>query len=575
MSMDLSHVEQLEQAWGDPQRASSPINFEQTLHDDSRQMFPQRAADVLREKQFSSYYVPTRLGGRFERVDELLFALRVLSRRDLTLAIGHAVTMLGAIPVWVGGSPTQQAQCADLVLADRPLAFALTEREHGSDLLASDTQLSTLTEPMTASGEKWLINNATRGAAICVYLQVQNRKGARGSAIVFLCKDKLPADSWQPTPKIATVGIRGADISGFRLTDVPICDGDIVGGVGQGLDLVWRGLQVTRTLCSGLSLGAADTGLRLVACELLQRRGAAPTPRERSGLAMMTEQVLLAEAVALCATRLAHVMPHELGLASSVTKYYAPTRVEAAFRKARQLMGLRAVHLEGRHRVFEKLARDQALVSLFEGSTVVSLQMVATQLRAIARRAHGERKAAEPFARALFDLEVPLPPLAVEGLTTQIRADESVCRFVLHELPTMLPDDSCRIAMIRVLAMGTERLEKLYRAVLAIEGDWAMQDPRWFALGREYCGLFAFSALAALWHFNRHRPHDVDHPLFAGPDGPASALERLLNADTEMPPADVNHYLGWIGERISKQQAMSMIPMASPWAPEWPGMDQV
>lgn len=317
--MFTTHIDQLEHCLGAPTKEGSRISFARSLDYDSAEAFPDDAARALRELRYCEYYVPTALGGRFSRVDELLYALRAVSRRDLTLAIGHAVTMLGAIPVWVGGTPQQRTACASIVLADKPMSFALTESAHGSDLLASECRLSERPDGLELNGEKWLINNATRGAALCVYAHHDGHKGARGSTIVFVNKSELPLGAWESTPKIPTVGIRGADISGIRFTQARLDKHQVIGRIGQGLELVWRSLQITRTLCSGLSLGAADTGLRLTALNA-RKASMSAQPRAMQTLASMCETMLGAEAVALCTTRLAHVAPQELSLASTMTR---------------------------------------------------------------------------------------------------------------------------------------------------------------------------------------------------------------------------------------------------------------
>ncbi|MEE3918904.1 hypothetical protein V2I01_12200 [Micromonospora sp. BRA006-A] len=67
----------------------------------------------------------------------------MVARRDLTTAIGHGKTFLGAASVWAR-SPRDEADLAQAralagtVLAGVPVCWALTEPGHGSDLLGGE-----------------------------------------------------------------------------------------------------------------------------------------------------------------------------------------------------------------------------------------------------------------------------------------------------------------------------------------------------------------------------------------------------------------------------------------------------
>src|SRR5436309_2431459 len=81
---------------------------------------------------------------------------------------------------------------------------------------------------------------------------------------------QLPAE-------VRTHGIRGADISGIGFAAAAVPAGALVGDVGRGLYVVLKSLQLTRTVCTVLSLGAADHALRIAA--QFTRGHARSTPR--------------------------------------------------------------------------------------------------------------------------------------------------------------------------------------------------------------------------------------------------------------------------------------------------------
>ncbi|WP_178880212.1 acyl-CoA dehydrogenase family protein, partial [Streptomyces acidiscabies] len=222
---------------------------------DEREEFPARAMRVLDEAGLAAHYVLA--DGELPETVQLL---RAVARRDLTVAIAHGKTFLGSVPVWVAGTREQQDALAVRVRAGDPVCWGLTERGHGADLLAGELRAIAHDGGWRLDGEKWLINNATRSALACVLARTDPEGGARGFSLFLVDKARLTEGSWRDLPKVRTHGIRGADISGFVLDGA---EGTLVGEVGGGLPAVLTSLQLTRTACAALSLGAADHALGL------------------------------------------------------------------------------------------------------------------------------------------------------------------------------------------------------------------------------------------------------------------------------------------------------------------------
>src|SRR6185295_12555479 len=145
---------------------------------------------------------------------------------------------------------------ADIIKAGKQLAFALTEKAHGSDVLASDCQAVKVENGYLLSGEKWLINNGTRAAALTVFARTSPRQ-SQGEFSVFLVRKTILDDSsYSHMRKIRTHGIRGADISGIHFHEALIPGEALIGSKGGGLETALKGLMITRTLCAGFSIGA-------------------------------------------------------------------------------------------------------------------------------------------------------------------------------------------------------------------------------------------------------------------------------------------------------------------------------
>ena len=129
-----------------PDAPEGRFTHTQVSHYDRSSAFPQAIIDEMQAWQVSHWYVPAKLGGKLASFDELYMLIRLLARRDLSATIGHAKTFLGAVSVWCAGSELQQAQMADLVKSGEAISLALTERQHGSDISASDFNASKIND---------------------------------------------------------------------------------------------------------------------------------------------------------------------------------------------------------------------------------------------------------------------------------------------------------------------------------------------------------------------------------------------------------------------------------------------
>jgi alkylation response protein AidB-like acyl-CoA dehydrogenase len=417
--------EALEEHLGSPE----PLRAE-TARLDEDEAFPAGTVAALTSFGLHRYYVPAEYGGLLRDYESAAALVRAVAGRDLTAAIAHGKTFLGSVCVWVAGDERQARRLASDVSKGMAVAWGLTERAHGSDLLGGELTATPSTDGtggVRLDGEKWLINNATRGELLCVLARSDPAGGPRGFSLYLADKKRIDPTSFQPLPKVRTIGIRGADISGFRLDGLVVdADDDRVGPAGHGLEIVLKALQLTRTLCPALSLGAGDHALRVAVGfaerRMLYGRRLAELPDAARTLAECYADHLLGEALAVVATRGIQALPGEMSVLSAAVKYLIPVRTEDLIARLRRLLGARAwlcdvagTDTEGGDIVpgagdFQKLERDHRIVSLFDGSTVVNLNSLISQFPALIRASRKPRDPAPGF-RAAVDLSRDLPAL--------------------------------------------------------------------------------------------------------------------------------------------------------------------
>jgi len=562
-----ARAEELEAFLGDPSRPESLAPFGQTVALDEQEQFPDATFEALGRFGFQHHYIPKALGGRLGALEEMLALARVLSRRDLTLAVGHGKTYLGLVPVWSAGTETQKQRIAALAASNAPISLALTERAHGSDLLATEVKAEALAEGYLLSGEKWLINNATRSRAVVVLARTHPRPGPRSLSLVLVEKDRVAPSSFQHLPKIRTHGIRGADISGVSFQGLELPADALLGAPGTGLETVLRVIQLTRLMCSGFSLGAGDTALRCTLDFARDRKlygaTALAIPHVRRVLVDAFADLLLADAAAIVGARLAHVAPEQLSVGAAVVKYFVPTTVEALIHDTSVVLGaryyLRDEHWSG---IFQKLSRDAAVVSLFDGSTAVNLQALGLQLRHLSE-GMSEDRPRDVREEALFRLDASLPALQPERLALSASGQDLVVQSLRGVSARIEALDGVAAETRTALARQASRLfhealshKESVSALEAQEGLQVGRSPGLFELSRRYCAIHAAAATLGLWLHNR----EALAPEVRAGDWLVLCLDRVLPGVAAPSSAQLDAALRHLSRLSAEERLFSLVP---------------
>lgn len=530
-----SAAEALEQRLGDPFAPGNVFSFGNAVALDEREEYPEQACQILDELKVHDYYIPSQLGGRLKSFEEFIAVLRVIARRDLTVAIAHGKTYLGAVATWVGGSDEQRRRLVEIIEGGSQVALALTERSHGSDLLASEVTAASVAGGYELSGEKWLINNATRGRALTVFAKTGNSPDPRGFSLFLV--EKNDSSTYKTLPKIKTHGIRGADISGISFDRLLVPEDAVIGPIGAGLEIMLKAFQLTRTVITGLSLGAADSALRLTMAFALTRRlygdSVFAIPHARRLLCDAFIDLLICECVSIAAARSIHVEPEQMSVRSAISKFFVPTTVEKILKSLSVVMGarqyLRQEHCDG---VFQKIYRDNGILSLFDGSTAVNLHAIGTQLGQLTRRVeHADVDLSNRLAR-IFSLTQTLSDFDPAALELHNKGRDSVLQGLelsREKLSSIEPKDaeeSTTLELIkdRTRAILTEVENQRERIAAPVRANGFNKSPEMFEQAEKYCALEAAACCVHMWAHNRE---DLGE-FFGRGDWLVLSLERLL-----------------------------------------------
>jgi alkylation response protein AidB-like acyl-CoA dehydrogenase len=373
---------------------------------DAAESFPAAICARLDSFGLAEYYVPTEFGGKLDNHELVLRLMQTVARRDVCVAVAHGKTYLGAVPVWLAGNPDQTAEVAATVLAGDPVGWALSEPEHGADLLNGSCAATPTAGGYRLDGVKWPINNATRASLLTVLVRTGTRGNARDHSLFVFSKAEVARGTWRALPKVLTHGIRGADISGIEFTGAELPRDALIGSAGTGIETVLRALQLTRTMCAALSVGAGEHALRLaarfVATRIVGQRPLIEHPYPASILTRSAAQLAAAEAAALVSSRSIHSLTGEMSVVSAVVKALAPTLVDSMLAELSELLGVHGVLTDGyEYGAFQKVRRDHQIVSVFDGSTPVSRAATVQQFPRLVRGFAGRAVEADGLREAI------------------------------------------------------------------------------------------------------------------------------------------------------------------------------
>lgn len=565
-------AEELEQALGDPFDPRTPFSLANAVELDEREEFPEAAVAALVAWGYLDRMVPADQGGRLVSFEEAVALQRCVSRRDLTAAIALGQTFLGSVAVWLAGTSEQRQWQAALLRSGGLAALALTEQAHGTDILASDVRAAPAgPNRVRLDGSKWLINNGTRARALTVFAREGDGEGLAGFSLFLVDKEALAPDAFNALPKKRTLGIRGADISGIELRAAELPDGARIGRVGSGAELLLQSLQITRIGCCGFSLGAADTGLR-IAAEFARARKLYggrvwDIPHAQASLGGAFVDLLVSDAVATAAARAVQSAPEQLSFISAIAKAFVPSQVEAVLREAAVVLGARHYLREGLHGgAFQKVLRDAAVVSLFDGSLPVNLDAIGTQLLRLSPRAAAPPDQREEVLAATFDLLAPLAPIDPSRLALLNGGRDDVTQGLEEVLehreawPSSPWTDEIEahartaVAELGRAARELDQLASQDRAALK-------RSPELFDLAMRHCRLWAAAASVQLWV----RSGSLLGPYIAEGSWLALGLDRLLGVFDAPRPPRRHPALALAAEelsfRLDADLALSIAPM--------------
>ncbi|MFF3401673.1 acyl-CoA dehydrogenase family protein [Streptomyces sp. NPDC002659] len=520
--MSLLTPEALEALLGDPGDNTNPYGFAAAVERDERDEFPTALCEALVKSGFHLNYLPAEWGGCFESFDRSLTLVRSAARRDVNIMPGTMFSIIAATCLQLHGTPEQQRRAADILTRGGGVGFALTEAEHGSDLLANEVRLA----DGQLNGEKWMVGLGMSCEAVYVIARTGERAAPNAFSAVLIDVAEVPEGQLERTPAVRTGGMRGIDMARLRFNGLKVPEKALVGKEGEGLEAAVKAQQAVRLMSMAGSLGIADTAMRLAldfaTTRRIGRTVLTESPHPRRELAVAASALLAADVVALTAARGVHVVPEAFSVWALAAKHVVAEATDELIRRCGTVLATRSVLREGERGagLFQKLQRDSAVVRVIDASTLANIKSFAGQLPTLTEGAAQPDPAA---VAAVYGLDAELPAYEPARLDMFARGVDPV----LAGLPDAAEDVAKALddggsadvaALVGQLADAVAGLGDLTRAARERGADPnALVDA-----AERYAWLHAAASCLHLWRANR------DRSLYGTPPGSAGWLGATL-----------------------------------------------
>jgi acyl-CoA dehydrogenase len=352
-------------------------------HYDETSEFPEDViAEFGRRGLFRAFY-PEEYGGL--RLHPMMPVLISEIIGEYCLSIGTiygAGGLLGPSPILLGGTPEQKRRYLPGFAGGELLgAFAMTERQAGSDIANMQTTAVKRGDRYVINGEKRWISNAGRADVYCLMAITDPRKDPRAGMSYFIIEKGTPGLSFGKLEN--KMGLRCVPNRPVILEDVEVPEENLVGGrPDRGFPLAMRCLGRSRTSLGGLGVGVAVGAYKEALKYTLARRQFKQRIVEFQAvqhmLADMAVKIESARALSYEAARHVFVRDDaETPKFSAMTKYYSSEIAMQVVTDALQLHGGNGFIKDF---PVEKMFRDTKVLAIYEGTSQMLKSQIAVSL---------------------------------------------------------------------------------------------------------------------------------------------------------------------------------------------------
>jgi isovaleryl-CoA dehydrogenase len=192
-----------------------------------------------------------------------IVAMEEISRASASVGLSYgAHSNLCVNQIHRNGNAAQKAAyLPKLVSGDYIGALAMSEPNAGSDVVSMKLRADLQGDHWVLNGSKMWITNGPDADVLVVYAKTDLNAGSRGMT-AFLVEKHFKGFS--VAQKLDKLGMRGSHTGELVFQDCIVPMENVLGGVGQGVNVLMSGLDFERTVLSGGPLGIMQACMDLV-----------------------------------------------------------------------------------------------------------------------------------------------------------------------------------------------------------------------------------------------------------------------------------------------------------------------
>jgi acyl-CoA dehydrogenase len=171
------------------------------------------------------------------------------------------VSFLGLHSILMGTNDELKREAVGALEAGGLLAFGVSEKNHGSDLLGNQFTVEPISPGrFVANGSKYYIGNANTASIIAVLGGMKSGRGKRMPPVLFVLRPRQ-SRGFGKAKKIRTLGIRAGFVGEFEVTQHELPQGDLVAQGRSAWDAVLGTVTLGKFFLGFGSIGICEHAL--------------------------------------------------------------------------------------------------------------------------------------------------------------------------------------------------------------------------------------------------------------------------------------------------------------------------
>jgi isovaleryl-CoA dehydrogenase len=230
---------------------------------DRKNEFPRDLWPKLGDLGLLGITVEEKWGGTGLGYLEHCVAMEEISRASGSVGLSYgAHSNLCVNQIRRNGTPDQKKRYLPKLISGAHVgALAMSEPGSGSDVVSMRTRADRKGTKYILNGSKMWITNGPLADTIVVYAKTDATAGARGIT-AFLVEKKFKGFS--TAQKLDKLGMRGSDTGEIVFQDCEVPEENVLGAVGNGVNILMSGLDYERVVLAAGPLGLMQAAIDLV-----------------------------------------------------------------------------------------------------------------------------------------------------------------------------------------------------------------------------------------------------------------------------------------------------------------------